>query len=114
MKYYQLLHFFTKHVRIISLLNSLHLSFKKDVDDKKWYTETAKEITYDENDDSTDNGIAKLALDNTDCIGWVRIENTKIDFPVMQTKSDPEFYLRRNFNKKHSMFIIFQLKRPLA
>ena len=30
MKYYQLLHFFTKHVRIISLLNSLHLSFKKD------------------------------------------------------------------------------------
>ena len=30
MKHYQLLHFFTKHVRIISLLNSLHLSFKKD------------------------------------------------------------------------------------
>ena len=86
----------------IFAISKMYLSFKKDVDDKKWYTETAKEITYDENDDNTDNGIAELALDNTDCIGWIRIENTKIDFPVMQTKSDPEFYLRRNFNKKHS------------
>lgn len=83
-------------------ISKMYLSFRKDVDDKKWFKETAKEITYDENDDNTDNGIAELALDNTDCIGWVRIENTKIDFPVMQTKNDPEFYLRRNFNKKHS------------
>ena len=83
-------------------MSKLYLDYKDDYDDKKWFKETASEITYDENDNNEDNGIAELALDNTDCIGWVRIENTKIDFPVMQTKDDPEYYLRRNFSKKQS------------
>lgn len=39
---------------------------------------------------------------NKDLIGWIRIDGTKIDFPVMQTPDDPEYYLRRDFNKKHS------------
>lgn len=39
---------------------------------------------------------------NNDLIGWIRIDGTKIDFPVMQTPDDPEYYLRRDFNKKHS------------
>ena len=86
----------------IFAMSKVYLNYKTDHDDKKWFKETANEITYDENDDNEDNGISELALDNTDCIGWVRIENTKIDFPVMQTKDDPEYYLRRNFNKKHS------------
>ncbi len=86
----------------IFAMSKVYLGYKKDSDDKRWFRETAKEITYDENDDNTDNGITELALDNTDCVGWVRIEKTKIDFPVMQTKSDPEYYLRRNFNKQHS------------
>lgn len=39
---------------------------------------------------------------NSDIIGWLTIDGTKIDYPVMQTQDDPEFYLRRNFNKEHS------------
>ena len=39
---------------------------------------------------------------NNDLIGWIRIDGTKIDFPVMQTPDDPEYYLRRDFNREHS------------
>lgn len=34
---------------------------------------------------------------NPDLIGWISIAGTEIDYPVMQTKEEPEFYLRRNF-----------------
>jgi sortase B len=36
---------------------------------------------------------------NSDLIGWLKIEGGHIDFPVMQTKNDPEFYLRHDFEK---------------
>ena len=40
---------------------------------------------------------------NSDIIGWITVDGTKIDYPVMQTQRDPEFYLRRNFDKEYSI-----------
>lgn len=37
---------------------------------------------------------------NSDAIGWISIPDTKIDYPVMYTPDDPEYYLRRNFDKE--------------
>jgi len=45
---------------------------------------------------------AKLYQANNDIIGWVKIDGTKIDYPVMQTKDDPEYYLHRNFDKEYA------------
>ncbi len=42
---------------------------------------------------------ADLYLENSDIIGWIKIKGTKIDYPVMQTQSNPEFYLKRGFDK---------------
>ena len=42
--------------------------------------------------------IAALQRENPDCIGWISIEGTNIDYPVMQTLEDPEFYLKHNFD----------------
>ena len=39
---------------------------------------------------------------NSDFIGWIKVPDTKIDYPVMQTPDDPEFYLHRDFNKDYS------------
>lgn len=39
---------------------------------------------------------------NNDLIGWIKIDGTKVDFPVMQTKENPEFYLRRDFHGEYS------------
>ena len=34
---------------------------------------------------------------NQDMVGWIRIPDTRINYPVMQTKDDMEYYLRRDF-----------------
>lgn len=37
---------------------------------------------------------------NSDIIGWLSIPAVEVDYPVMHTPDDPEYYLRRNFDKK--------------
>lgn len=39
---------------------------------------------------------------NSDLVGWIKIEGTKIDYPVMQTPGATDFYLKRDFDKKDS------------
>lgn len=41
----------------------------------------------------------KLYKKNSDLIGWITVKNTKIDYPVMQTPDDSEYYLHRNYQK---------------
>lgn len=55
----------------------------------------------------TDKGIVvgeyvDLYLKNGEIIGWIEIEDTKVNYPVMWTPDNPEFYLRRNFDKEHA------------
>lgn len=45
---------------------------------------------------------AELYKANSDIIGWVKIDDTKIDYPIMQTQSDPEYYLHRSFDKEQA------------
>jgi sortase B len=39
---------------------------------------------------------------NPDMIGWIAIDGTTIDYPVMQTLDRPDYYLKRNFEKQPS------------
>ncbi|MDD6190793.1 MAG: class B sortase [Firmicutes bacterium] len=48
-------------------------------------------------------GLLELYEENNDLIGWIKVDNTKIDYPVMQTKSQPEYYLRKDFEKNYSL-----------
>ena len=41
--------------------------------------------------------LAALAAENPDCVGWLTIPDTGIDYPVMHTPGDLEHYLRRDF-----------------
>ena len=41
--------------------------------------------------------IAALQDMNPDCIGWITVPGTPIDYPVMWTPDDPEHYLRTAF-----------------
>ena len=40
----------------------------------------------------------ELHAENADLIGWIRIEDTVIDYPVMHTPSDSEKYIYKNFD----------------
>ena len=46
--------------------------------------------------------LAKLFEKNTDFRGWLSIEDTAINYPVMQTMEDEEFYIHRDFEKEYS------------
>ena len=39
---------------------------------------------------------------NSDFVGWISIEGTNIDYPVMQTIDEPNYYLKRSFEKQYS------------
>ena len=40
--------------------------------------------------------------ENEDTVGWLTIDGTKIDYPVMYTPQDPEKYLHLGFDQKYS------------
>lgn len=39
---------------------------------------------------------------NSDFVGWITIDGTRIDYPVMQTINNPNYYLKRSFEKQYS------------
>lgn len=39
---------------------------------------------------------------NSDFVGWISIEGTNIDYPVMQTIDNPNYYLKHSFEKQYS------------
>ena len=49
------------------------------------------------------NGYAELKAQNADFNGWLVIPGTGVDYPVMYTPSEPEFYLRRAFDTSYSV-----------
>ena len=44
----------------------------------------------------------ELYLQNEDMVGWISIAGTKLNYPVMQTLNNPNFYLKHNFEKAYS------------
>ncbi len=41
--------------------------------------------------------LAALQAENSDCVGWLTIPDTTVDYPVVWTPKNPEHYLRRDF-----------------
>ena len=41
--------------------------------------------------------LAALQAENPDCVGWLSILDTAVDYPVVWTPTAPEHYLRRDF-----------------
>ena len=46
--------------------------------------------------------LAALQAENSDCVGWLTIPDTTVDYPVVWTPNDPEHYLRRDFYGNHA------------
>ena len=46
--------------------------------------------------------LAPLFEKNTECIGWIYIEGTNVNYPVMHTPDNPQKYLRKNFDGEYS------------
>ena len=52
---------------------------------------------------AVNRGLQKLHEQNSDFVGWLRIQDSVIDYPVMKSsEDDPEYYLNRDFNGEPS------------
>ena len=47
--------------------------------------------------------LAPIMEQNGDCVGWLYIEGTAVDYPVMHTPNQPQKYLRKNFHGEYSV-----------
>lgn len=45
---------------------------------------------------------ADVYAQNPDFVGWIRIEGTDIDYPVMQSPDRPNYYLKHGFDQTYS------------
>ena len=67
-------------------------------------------VTTQNPDDITENDTKKARLNkykalyeqNNDTVGWIRIADTNIDYPVVQSVQSNAYYLHRDFNREYS------------
>lgn len=66
--------------------------------------ETVSTTETDEKKSETNStrNIAPVLEQNADCIGWIFIDGTNINYPVMHTPDNPQKYLRLSSEKKYS------------
>lgn len=48
--------------------------------------------------------LAELYQQNGDLVGWISIADTNINYPVMQSVYEPNFYLKHRFDKEYSSY----------
>lgn len=44
-----------------------------------------------------------LQQENDECVGWLYIDGTRVNYPIMHTPDNPEKYLRLNFYEEYSV-----------
>lgn len=64
--------------------------------------EKTQEEQFDELEEWENNPITFLAPANADWIGWLKIKDSSISYPVMQKEGDWEYYLYRDFDGNYS------------
>ena len=59
--------------------------------------------SYINNEDDTEkDGRGNIFIDNEDYRGWLNVENTNIDYPVLQSY-DNQYYLDKDINREYLM-----------
>ncbi len=53
---------------------------------------------------STSHDIQALQEENPECVAWISIEGTDIDYPVMWSPDDPDYYLDHSFDKTSNRY----------
>lgn len=51
---------------------------------------------------------------NNDFIGWISIEGTNVNYPVMQTPDNPDYYLKHSFEKTYSDYGVPYIEESCA
>ena len=85
----------------------LALYFRQSSQQAALYRQLATSASYFDTGELTGEGSLlserdELYQQNPDMVGWIQIEGTRIDYPVMQTPADPNYYLKHDFEKRYT------------
>lgn len=73
---------------------------KEDYTEEKTFEDIQKVVEKADDEDI----LSKLKKRNSDVIGYLKIPDTTISYPVMQTKDNPDFYLNHDIDKNYSFY----------
>ena len=86
--------------------NAKNPTVSTDATDTTEPEETRPEGTFSAVEIRDENGMlveyGEIYALNNDLVGWIRIDGTKLDYPVVQTPDSPNYYLYRDFDKVDS------------
>lgn len=92
----------TMLISAISIFNNL----TEDRKQEKVYNELSQYIyvenQQENNEEQQSENYSKVFKLNTDMVAWLKIEGTNINYPVMQTPQNPDYYINKNFYKQDS------------
>lgn len=81
--------------------SELYDSLAEAVEQTQNSDEPVEEISYSEEKTLLPE-YAELFLQNMDMVGWIQVEDTNINYPVMHTPDNPDFYLKHGFDKGYT------------
>lgn len=93
---------------LVTSISYIIINYKEDKEQNGIFEELEDISTEDQEKQKIEQqeesiNLQKLYELNNDFVGWLKIENTNISYPVMQTKNSiKDYYLRRNFYKEYS------------
>ena len=86
-------------VAVVGLSLTLHESHKED----EAFVELREQVDWQAPPEEQAMTYEKLKAMNADYDGWLTIAGTNVDYPVMYTPSEPDYYLRRAFDQSDSI-----------
>ena len=96
---------------ITMLIATIYPYFKYKQEDNEYKDLATKKEEINTNNNTNIDDVTNLVLEyyqklheiNNDMIGWIKIEGTVIDYPVMHKPNNEDYYLSHTFYKKYSL-----------
>ncbi len=78
--------------------------YVKEKESKEIFNEVSSLIDKEDEELSAYDTYIDVYEKNNDFVAWIKIEDTNINYPVMQTIDEPNYYLRRGFDKSYNPY----------
>ena len=90
------------HYKEAAEQNDLYDNLVEIVEDSEETLESESEESEATDDTTPFSEYEELYRQNPDMVGWIKIEDTKINYPVMQSVDEPNFYLKHGFDRSYT------------
>lgn len=87
--------------RDINTFNELYTIVEEASTSTQTLPDVDGDVTFD-NESKPERNITPILEMNSDCVGWICVPGTNINYPVMHTPNAPEKYLRLSFDGRYS------------